>query len=192
MSHAAPAPVERTSTGLPTGRVAMWWFLASEIAIFGGLIMSYILMRASHPEWGEYAAHTVSAAGAFNTVVLLTSSLSAVLAHAAAQHGEHRKASNLTFATVAGGVIFLCVKAFEYTHEIHEGFTPVTNPFWGYYFFMTGLHGVHVVAGMTALTWAGIKVRKGESPWGVEYAGLYWHLVDVIWIFLFPLLYLAS
>jgi len=193
MGHGTPSgPVERTSTGLPTGRVAMWWFLASEIAIFGGLIMSYVMCRVAHPEWGEYAAHTVQWAGAFNTVVLLTSSLTVVLAHAAVERGDLARAANLVFATVGGGVIFLCVKAYEYTHEIHAGYTPVTNLFWAFYFFMTGLHGLHVVAGMTALVVVGLKVRKGQMAWGVEYAGMYWHLVDVIWIFLFPLVYLAS
>ncbi len=194
MSHSATLhhEEERTATGISTGKVAMWWFLASEVAIFGGLIMSYVVCRVAHPEWGEEAAHTISAAGAFNTIVLLTSSLFAVLAHSAATHGNMQKASNLLFATVGGGVVFLCVKAYEYHHEISEGFTPVSSLFWGFYFFMTGLHGVHVVAGMTALTWAALKARKNQAPWAVEYTGMYWHLVDVIWIFLFPLVYLAS
>lgn len=182
----------RTSTGIPTGRVAMWWFLASEVAIFGGLIVSYVLSRLAHPEWSEQAAHTLTAAGAINTVVLLTSSLSAVLAHSAAARGELRRASNLMFLTVLGGVTFLCVKGFEYHHEWVAGFTPMAGLFWSFYFFMTGLHALHVILGMSALTYVGLHVRRGRHVAGVEYAGMYWHLVDVIWIFLFPLLYLAS
>lgn len=192
MVDSSTTQVYRTSTGLPTGRVAMWWFLASELAIFGGLIMSYIMCRVAHPEWSENAQYTVNAAGAFNTIVLLTSSLSAVLAHAAAARREYARAANLLWATVGGGLVFLCVKAYEYQHEIHEGFTPVTNLFWGFYFFMTGLHGLHVVIGMSALAYVATKVRRGQLVEGVEYAGMYWHLVDIIWIFLFPLLYLAS
>ena len=191
MSSAALS-VERTSTGLATGRVAMWWFLASELAIFGGLIACYVLFRLHHADWAEEAAHTLSWAGALNTFVLLSSSLSAVLAHAEASHGAYVKASNYLFATVGGGVVFLCVKSFEYYHEIHEGFTPVSGLFWSFYFLMTGLHAVHVIAGMSALTYVAVYVRKGELVRGVEYAGMYWHLVDVVWIFLFPLVYLAS
>jgi heme/copper-type cytochrome/quinol oxidase subunit 3 len=182
----------RTSTGLPTGRVAMWWFLASEVAIFGGLIASYVLCRVGHPDWGLEASHTLNYAGAINTVILLSSSLSAVLAHSAAARGELMRASNLMFATVTGGIGFLCVKSFEYAHEIGEGFTPMASTFWSFYFLMTGLHALHVIAGMTALTIVAVNVRKGKLVEGVEYAGMYWHLVDLIWIFLFPLLYIAS
>lgn len=190
MSH-APA-MTRTATGLPHGKVAMWWFMASEVAIFGGLIMCYLVGKASHPEWAEHASHTINAAGAFNTIVLLTSSLSAVLAHSAAERGDLARAAKLIFATVGGGLIFLCVKTYEYHHEISEGFTPVTNTFWAFYYFMTALHGLHVIAGMTALTVVGLNVRKGKMAYGVEYAGMYWHLVDLVWIFLFPLLYLSN
>jgi len=193
MSHAAAHDaVERSSTGLPHGKVAMWWFLVSEIAIFGGLIATYVLMHVAHPEWSEHAAHTLSAAGATNTVVLLTSSLFAVLAHDSANQGKLVQASNYLFGTVGGGVMFLCIKSFEYYHEIEEGFTPVTNVFWSFYFGLTGLHALHVIIGMSALTYVAVNVRKGKLVRGVEYAGIYWHLVDVIWIFLFPLVYLAS
>lgn len=182
----------RTSTGIPTGRVAMWWFLASEIAIFGGLIMCYVLSRIAHPEWSAQAAHTLNLAGALNTVVLLSSSLSAVLAHSAASRGEADRAVKFLAATISGGVMFLCVKGFEYHHEWTEGFTPMAGTFWSFYFFMTGLHALHVIAGMSALAYVLVNVRKGRMLEGVEYAGMYWHLVDVVWIFLFPLLYLAS
>lgn len=191
--HAAHGATEwRTSTGWPTGRVGMWWFLASEIAIFGGLIACYLLFRLSHPEWAEYASHTFTPAGALNTVVLLSSSLTAVLAHAAAEKHDLAKAIKLLWATVGGGVIFLIVKSYEYAHEFQEGFTPVTNLFWSFYFFMTGLHALHVIIGMSALAYVAVRVGKGKDINGVEYAGMYWHLVDVVWIFLFPLLYIAK
>jgi heme/copper-type cytochrome/quinol oxidase subunit 3 len=190
--NTAENTLENTSTGLPTGRMAMWWFLASEVLIFGGLIACYILSRLHHPEWGAEAAHTVMLAGATNTVVLLTSSLTVVLAHHEAHLGNLSKASRLINITLFFGFIFLIIKSYEYTHEIQAGFTPITNTFWAYYFLMTGLHAAHVIAGMTALFIVKLGIDKNENPQRVEYAGMYWHLVDIIWIFLFPLLYIAS
>jgi heme/copper-type cytochrome/quinol oxidase subunit 3 len=180
----------RTSTPLPLGRMVMWWFLTSEIAIFGGLIVTYILLRSHHPEWAAYAGHTIDAAGATNTMVLLTSSFTVVLAHAAAHRGDHARASKLLVLTVLFGFAFLGIKTYEYSHEVAAGFTPVTNLFWSFYYLMTGLHGLHVVAGMVALGAVALGVRR--HPERVEYAGMYWHLVDIVWIFLFPLLYLSS
>ena len=180
------------STELPHGRMGMWWFLGSEVVIFGGLIVSYILGRLAHPEWGVEASHTLNMAGIINTVVLLTSSLTAVLAHQAAEQKAYTKASNFLWITVALGMVFLCIKAYEYNHEIAGGFTPVTNVFWAYYYLMTGLHGTHIVGGMIAMAVIAVQVKRGEHPARVEYVGMYWHLVDIIWIFLFPLLYLAS
>lgn len=182
----------RTSTEIPLGRMCMWWFLVSEIAIFGGLIVCYILFRSHHPEWAEYAGYTVDAAGATNTAVLLTSSFTVVLAHSAASRGEHRRAAWFILGTIAFGFVFLGIKAYEYSHEIAGGFTPVKNVFWSFYYLMTGLHGLHVIAGMVALAVVGIGVAKGRNIQRVEYAGMYWHLVDIVWIFLFPLLYLSS
>ena len=182
----------RTSTDVPHGRMAMWWFLGSEVVIFGGLIVTYIMFRQAHPEWAEYAAHTMRWAGATNTMVLLTSSFTVVLAHQAAHEGNHKKAANLLFVTLLFAFAFLGLKSYEYSHEIAAGFTPVTNVFWSFYFFMTALHGLHVIAGMVAIFIVALAVRRGENPQRVEYVGMYWHLVDIVWIFLFPLLYLAS
>ncbi len=181
-----------TSTGLPTARVAMWWFLASEIAIFGGAVACYLLFRFRHPGWAEHAAKTMSVAGTINTVVLLTSSLFAVLAHSAAERGEHRRAARLLWLTFLGGVLFLCVKGVEYHHEIAAGVTPATNLFWSFYFLLTGLHALHVVVGMTALALVARGAARGLHLGRVEIAGLYWHFVDLVWIFLFPLLYLSA
>jgi heme/copper-type cytochrome/quinol oxidase subunit 3 len=186
------ASVAYAGTGTPTGRLGIWWFLASEIVIFGGLICCYVLFRWRHPEWGVEAAHTINAAGAFNTLVLLTSSLTVVLAHHAASHGHNRKAANYLGCTLAGGLIFLCVKVYEYSHEIGEGFVPARSLFWSFYYAMTGLHALHVVGGMVAILIVMLAVRKSRDPQRVEYVGIYWHFVDVVWIFLFPLLYLAS
>jgi heme/copper-type cytochrome/quinol oxidase subunit 3 len=189
------APESRRSysaTGLPTGRLAIWWFLASEIAIFGGAVACYILYRVAHPSWGQHAANTLDAAGAFNTVVLLSSSLSAVLAHSAAQRGDGPRAARMLWLTLAGGFVFLAVKTYEYTHEIAGGFTPVTNLFWSFYYLLTGLHALHVIGGMTAIALVARRAARGENLHWVENAAIYWHFVDVVWIFLFPLLYIAS
>jgi heme/copper-type cytochrome/quinol oxidase subunit 3 len=182
----------REATEVPTGRLGIWWFLASEVVIFGGLIATFLLFRWKHPEWGAEAHHTLNAAGALNTLVLLSSSLTVVLAHEAAQKGEHRRAARLLGLTLLGGTIFLGVKSWEYTHEVLAGFTPVTNLFWSYYYGMTGLHALHVVGGMIAMAFVALAVRQGRRPERVEYVGIYWHFVDVVWIFLFPLLYLAA
>ena len=180
------------STEVPTGRLGIWWFLASEVVIFGGLICCYILLRWRNPEWGVEAQHTINAAGALNTLVLLTSSLSMVLAHAAVVEGNLKQAArNLSF-TLLGGAIFLCVKAVEYTHEIKEGFVPARSLFWSFYYIMTGLHALHVIGGMVAIFVILLAVRGGRAPQRVEYIGIYWHFVDVVWIFLFPLLYLTT
>lgn len=183
-AHAAPL--------LPTGRLALWWFVASEIAIFGGALTCYVLLRARHPEWGEQARHTLAGAGALNTAVLLTSSLTAVLAHAAAHRGEARRAARLLALTVLGGLVFLGVKGFEYHHELTAGFTPRAGLFWAFYFLLTGLHALHVIAGMTANAVVAVGAAKGKHLGRVELVAIYWHFVDVVWIFLFPLLYLAS
>jgi len=180
------------STEVPHARMGVWWFIASEIALFGGLIMVFVLMRLAHPEWSEQASHTVNAAGILNTMVLLTSSLTVVLANQSVARGRLVDASRFLFLTVGLGLVFMIVKGYEYSHEIHEGFTPVAGLFWSFYYVMTGLHGLHVLGGMIAIFLIAIGVRKGRHPGRVEAVGIYWHLVDIIWIFLFPLLYLAA
>jgi len=187
-----PIATTRSAAGLPTGRLGVWWVLASEIVIFGGLLGSYIMQRIGHPEWAEYAAHTNTWAGALNTLVLLSSSLCAVLAHHAAEQGDGKKAANYLMATVGGGAIFLVVKSIEWTYEISHGFTITSNTFWSFYYTAAGLHAAHVVAGMVILTIIAAQARKNEELQRVELIGIYWHFVDVVWIFLFPLLYIAK
>jgi heme/copper-type cytochrome/quinol oxidase subunit 3 len=113
-----PIATTRSATGIPTGRLAVWWVIASEIVIFGGLLASYIMHRLGHPEFGDYAAHTNTWIGAFNTLVLLSSSLSAVLAHQAAERKDGERAAKLLGLTMLGGLTFACVKAAEWTMEI--------------------------------------------------------------------------
>jgi heme/copper-type cytochrome/quinol oxidase subunit 3 len=177
---------------IPTGRLAIWWFLASEVVIFGGLITVYVLFRWRHPEWAGQAEHLIGAAGALNALILVTSSFLMVLAHEAVLRDRLDQAARYLAFTLLGGGLFLCVKAFEYAHEIRAGFVPARSLFWSFYFTMTGLHALHVVAGIVLVAFILAAVRKGRAVHRVEYAGIYWHFVDLVWIFLFPLLYLVS
>ncbi|HVN83450.1 MAG TPA: heme-copper oxidase subunit III [Candidatus Binatia bacterium] len=184
----------REFTAQPLGKIGVWWFLASEIMVFGGLIGSYILCRIAAGGWAVERAHVNTRIAIFNTLVLVTSSLTVVKAHAAAETNDRSAARRFMLFTVLLGCTFLCVKFYEYSHEIEHGFTPATGTFWSFYYTMTGLHGLHVFGGIVlnfilflacgGKAWERIKHR-------IEYAGLYWHFVDVVWIFLFPLLYLA-
>ena len=183
---------ERSAMGIPTGRLAIWWVLCSEIVIFGGVLVSYIMHRLAHPEWAHQAAHTNMWIGAFNTFVLLTSSLSAVLAHQAAEQGNGPKAGRLLLATVGGGLTFLCVKAVEWTIEISQGETIQSGGFWSYYYTAAGIHATHVLAGMIIMIFIAKDAMKGHALHRVENVGIYWHFVDIVWIFLFPLLYIAK
>jgi heme/copper-type cytochrome/quinol oxidase subunit 3 len=159
--------------------------------IFGGLLSIYIMHRLGHPEWASAAAHTNTWAGAFNTFVLLTSSLCAVLAHKAADAHDGPRAAKLLRLTSLGGLIFLCVKAFEWTTDIREGNVLSSGGFWSYYYTLAGLHGLHVLAGMIIMLIVAADAAKNEELQRVECIGLYWHFVDIVWIFLFPLLYIA-
>jgi len=182
----------RSAMNIPTGRLAVWWVLVSEIVIFGGLLVSYVMHRLGHPEWADQASHTHMWLGAFNTLVLLSSSLSAVLAHQAAEQGNGKKAANLLYLTCLGAVIFLVVKSFEWTGEIKQGFTLQSGGFWSYYYTAAGLHAFHVIAGAAVMIWVANSAKKNEDLHRVENVGIYWHFVDIVWIFLFPLLYIAK
>ena len=192
MSAARPIATTRTAAGMPTGRLAVWWVIASEIVIFGGLLGSYVMHRLAHDAWAAQAAHTNTWIGAFNTLVLLTSSLTAVLAHQAAEQGDGKRAANLIWLTILGAGTFLCVKAAEWTMEITHGFTITSSTFWSFYYTAAGLHASHVLAGAIIMMFVAADARKNQELHRVELIGIYWHFVDVIWIFLFPLLYIAK
>ena len=187
-----PLATTRSATGIPTGRLAIWWLMASEIVIFGGVLVSYIIHRLGHVEFGEYATATNVWAGGFNTFVLLTSSLFAVLAHQAAEKGDGKKAAKLLWLTIGGGAVFLVVKSLEWTYEISHGFTMQSNAFWHFYYVAAGIHASHVIAGMIAMAIVARQAARNEELQRVELAGIYWHFVDIVWIFLFPLLYIAK
>lgn len=189
---------------VPQGRLGMWILIAGELVIFGGLIACYLEFRLRYPQWSEMAAHTSTLIGAINTVVLLLSSYTVVKAHEAAQRLDTSKITMWMSCTILGGLIFLIDKGIEYSHEIAHGFTftsphmqttsaeQVNSLFWSFYYIMTGLHGTHVLAGMTIMFIVMMQARKGKNLHRVELAGMYWHMVDLVWIFLFPLLYIAK
>ena len=189
---ARPIATTRSSAGLPTGRLAVWWVVVSEIVIFGGLLGSYIMYRLAHDAFAEQAAHTNMWIGAFNTLVLLSSSLSAVLAHKAAVSGNGPRAFKLLWATIGGAFTFLIVKGFEWTSEIQHGFTITSSTFWSFYYTAAGLHALHVLAGAIIMMFVAAEAKKNLELHRVELIGIYWHFVDVVWIFLFPLLYIAK
>jgi heme/copper-type cytochrome/quinol oxidase subunit 3 len=131
-------------------------------------------------------------AGTLNTFVLLTSSLSAVLAHQAAEKGDGKKAAKLLYFTCLGGFTFLIIKSFEWGTEIAHGYTITSSGFWSFYYVAAGIHGMHVIAGMILMLWIASLAKRNEELQRVELIGIYWHFVDLVWIFLFPLLYIAK
>jgi heme/copper-type cytochrome/quinol oxidase subunit 3 len=177
------------------GKIAVWWFLASEIMVFGTLLGTFVLFAFAHHGFGVESHYVKWRLGAFNTLVLVTSSLTMILALDSARKRRRFDIRLFLFATVFLGLTFVAVKGFEYTTEIREGFTPGSSIFWSFYFGLTGLHGLHVIAGIV-INLMLLVAAFSSQPWAfferrIEFAGLYWHFVDVVWIFLFPLLYLT-
>ncbi len=191
--HAKPIANTRSASGMPTGRLAVWWLIASEIVIFGGLLCSYIMHRLAHDSWVDYAANTNLWIGAFNTFVLLTSSYFAVSAHERADtYKDGAGAARYLYYTMGGGLVFICVKAYEWTTEISHGMTITSNTFWSFYYTAAGLHALHVIAGVIIMGIVAAQAKRNEELHRVELIGIYWHFVDLVWIFLFPLLYIAK
>ncbi len=148
-AHVMATGVEpRAATGIPTGKMGVWWFLASEIVLFGGLIGTYLMSRLGSAGWPEMAAHLSVPIGTLNTFVLLTSSLTMVLAFAAAEKGDQKGMRTWLLWTVLLGLTFLVIKAFEWGSEIGAGFPLTAGGFWSFYYTMTGLHALHVLGGV--------------------------------------------
>lgn len=208
--HAHHFPSARAEA--ETGKFGMWIFLATEILLFSGLFMAYSAYRSTHSEMFKAAHHMLDwKLGAINTMVLIFSSLTMALAVRSAQTNKRGQSAALLVLTLLCAGTFLVVKYFEYSHKIHLGLLPgsyyhyagpelknLESPhiFFGIYFLMTGLHGLHVIIGMLAILWVLARTLRGDFFdryfFPVELVGLYWHLVDLIWIYLFPLLYLVG
>jgi len=200
----------RPDTGLTNPKLGIWLFLASEVMLFGSLFSSYVLLRSGAPTWPVQHEVLSVPLAALNTVVLIASSVTMVMAwaslapHTAAvtrgdnvAEGNALKRYRLFMGlTLLGGAIFLVVKAIEYVDKFSHHLYPATNNFLGLYFTLTGLHALHVIVGMivNAYLWGpGTRMWRSQPERfanRIEVAGIYWHFVDVVWIFLFPVLYL--
>ena len=189
--------------------LGMWVFLLTEVLFFGGLFATYAIYRSWYPEAFAAASHELDIVlGSVNTAVLITSSLTMALAVHAAQTGERRLVLWFLMATMALGATFLGIKGVEYYHKFAEHHVPGSafrfepehfshaQIFFSLYFVMTGLHALHMIIGLGIMTvmlwwsWKGTITADYASP--IEISGLYWHFVDIVWIFLFPLLYLIG
>ena len=186
----------RPDTGLVNAKLGIWLFLASEVMLFGGLFSAYVLLRIGAETWPEGASILNVPLATLNTVVLITSSITMVMAWASLVRKDINKYRLYNYATLACGLTFLIVKYFEYSAKFHHGLLPSESTFLAIYFTLTGLHGLHVIGGMLTLAYLqfiGSKMWKTDPvryTGRVECAGLFWHLVDLVWIFLFPTLYL--
>ncbi|MEA2560266.1 MAG: cytochrome c oxidase subunit [Acidobacteriota bacterium] len=187
----------RPDTGLYNAKLGIWLFLASEVMLFGALFSSYILLRTGAPSWphGRDLGLNVPLA-TLNTMILIGSSVTVVLSWASLRLGDLKKFRLYMGLTLLCSLGFLIIKYIEYTEKFHHGHFPSTNTFFAIYFTLTGLHGLHVIGGMIV---NGYLLGPGTKMWKtdpqrftnrIEVAGLYWHFVDLVWIFLFPTLYL--
>jgi cytochrome c oxidase subunit III len=190
-----PYTVEpRPDTGLANGKLGIWLFLASEVMLFGALFSTYILLRVGAVEWphGELSVKL----GAINTVILICSSVTMVVAWAKLKMNDFVKGRMYVLVTVLLAAVFLVNKYFEYSEHLEKGEGPWHSTFFAIYYTLTGLHGLHIVGGIIVMLYlagpgAGLWKRNPEQYANrVEYTGLYWHFVDLVWIFLFPVLYL--
>ena len=186
--HEVPASFE-------IGKLGMWVFLAGETMLFGGLMGVFALVAISHGGWGADGAHVNWRLGAINTFVLFTSSLTAALAQGAARLQDSARAKRYLGTTALLGALFLVIKAFEYAGDFREGFTPLAGLFWSFYYVMTGLHVVHLLAGIVVIFGLTLMVNPGTPDAWLErklkYVCLYWYFVEIVWVFLFALVYLT-
>ena len=197
MSSAIPYTVEaRPDTGLNNVKIGIWLFLASEVMLFGALFASYILLRVGAESWPHGADILNVPLATVNTVVLISSSVTMVMAWASLMRKDFSKYRLFMGSTVALGLVFLVIKYIEYSDKLSHHLYPSTSTFLAIYFTLTGLHALHVLGGMVVnayFLFPGAKMWKTaprQLTNRVETAGLFWHFVDLVWIFLFPVLYL--
>jgi cytochrome c oxidase subunit 3 len=189
--------------------LGMWIFLCTEILLFGALFLAYTVYRLQNPEaFDEATRHTLIVLGSINTAILLISSFFVAVAVHLAPSGRRRPLALLLWTGALLGVLFLVVKGFEYHHEIADGLFPgpgfhfpghaprEVEMFFVLYFTMTGLHALHVAIGVLLLAGYGVAALLVRDPsrlaTAIDLTGLYWHFVDLVWVFLFPLFYLAG
>ena len=197
MSMEIPYTVEvRPDTGLSNGKLGIWLFLASEVMLFGALFASYVMLRVGSQNWPPGSTYLNIPLATLNTVILISSSVTMVLAWASIAKHDFKRFRLFMGITILCGFGFLTVKYFEYSAKFHHELYPSTNTFLAIYFTLTGLHGLHVIGGMAvnSYLWGPGSALYKTDPVHfmnrVENSGLFWHLVDLVWIFLFPILYL--
>ena len=184
---------------VPSKKLGMWLFIVSDSLTFSALLVTYSYARLSNPNWPTPFHGSSIALSSVMTFCLLSSSLTMVMAVAAAHQDRRKQAARWLFATIAGGLVFIVLHGYEWYGLItHEGVTPFSNP-WGTplfgatFFTLTGLHMTHVAVGVIYLTIVALGFRAGRwTGTDVEVSGLYWHFVDLVWMFIFPLVYLMS
>ncbi len=185
---------ERPDTGLTNGKLGVWLFLASEVMLFGALFSTYIILRVGAPEWPHGELNITL--GTINTIILISSSVTMVMAWASLKMNDFGRHRVYLIATVLLSLAFLVNKYFEYAAHWRAGELPDKSTFLAIYFTLTGLHGLHILGGVVVMLYllgpgAGLyKKRPEQFTNRVEITGLYWHFVDLVWIFLFPVLYL--
>jgi len=187
----------REDTGVFNSKIGIWLFLASEVMLFGALFSSYVLLRMGSPSWPAGGTMLNVPIGTFNTLVLITSSITMVMAWASCMLRDRKKFKFFMGMTILLGFVFLIVKSFEYGSKFQHHHFPSESVYFALYFTMTGLHGLHVIAGMIVNGY--LWTRGCSKMWDkeperfanrVETSGLFWHFVDLVWIFLFPIIYL--
>jgi cytochrome c oxidase subunit 3 len=212
LAHHFDTPVQQ----FDAAKLGMWAFLAQELLFFSGLFVAYAVYRSWYPEvFAQASAQLDRTMGTANTLVLLVSSLTAALAVRSAQVGKRNQTTAYLIITIACAFIFLIVKYFEYHHKFEAGLlpgkyfhpvaqhlkpgthlAPEAHVFYSIYFVMTGVHALHIIVGIGVLIWILIRNIRGDFSkeyfTAVDITALYWHLVDLIWIYLFPLLYLID
>ena len=192
-----PYTVEtRPDTGLFNAKLGIWLFLASEVMLFGGLFSGYVLLRTGAIDWPHGPERLSVPLAAFNTAVLIASSVSMVLSRRALKIGQFAKGRAWMLATIGLAVAFLGVKLFEYREHFHAGDVPARDNFFATYYTLTGVHGLHVAGGIIVMAYL---AGPGAAMWNrqrvryenrVETIALYWYFVDLVWLVLFPALYL--
>ncbi len=186
----------RPDTGLTNAKLGIWLFLASEVMLFGGLFSAYVLLRVASTDWPDQSSVLNVKLAFLNTLVLIGSSLTMVMSHASLERKNFAAFRKWMIITILCGLAFCVIKSFEYGAKFEHHLYPSTNNFLGLYFTMTGLHALHVIGGMICnayLCWPGSSMWKSDAvrfTGRVEVSGLFWHFVDLVWIFLFPVFYL--
>ncbi|MBC8322990.1 MAG: cytochrome c oxidase subunit 3 [Candidatus Marinimicrobia bacterium] len=189
---------ERQDTGMFNGKLGIWLFLASEVMLFGGLFSAYVFLRMGDVTgaFNSGSSELNVPLATFNTLVLISSSVTMIMSWVSLKLGEQKKFKQYLGATLLLAAVFLVVKYFEYTAKFHHGIFPETSTFFAIYFTLTGLHMIHILGGMIVIFYflvPGSKMMNIEPERftnRIEIVGLYWHFVDLVWIFLFPVLYL--